>query len=224
MATEKARTEERIRAEVERLARKHARAALPAEGGMNASLLLSPRLLVAAVSPFVGVVEAERRLCAGPWAELMARHTGVRPSERWDAALIQFCGYWSHFDHDADRSAWPIAGATSAEDFAEYGRAHGLLREEPEVGDILLQFNPSRRTFVRAGVVVRIVGHGWWTPNKPYADVLSVEGDTDAQAGLGGTEVFRVARRTSVSAGDRFLRWADAGCQVEAVAAIGRAA
>lgn len=191
---------------------------------MSAIPLLSPRLLVVAVSTFVGVVEAERRLHAGPWAELVARHTGMRPGGRWDAALVQHCGYWSHFDHDTDRSAWPIAAATSAEDFAEYGRARGLLREEPEVGDILLQFNPGRRKFVRAGVVVRVVARGWWTPNRPYADVLSVEGDTDAQAGLGGTEVFRVARRTSASTGDRFLRWSDAGCQTEEVPASGRAA
>jgi len=160
----------------------------------------------------------------GPWAEIVTRRTGVHPSERWDAALVQHCGYWSHFDHETERSAWPISAATSAEDFAAFGRAHGLLREEPQVGDILLQCNPARRTFVRAGVVVRVVARGWWTPKRPYTDVLSVEGDTDGQGGLGGTEVFRVARRTSASTGDRFLRWCDAERRSAEVSVVGKAA
>lgn len=115
-----------------------------------------------------------------------------------------------HFNHHDDGSSWPVPAAAVPDDFAEFGRVRGLLRDYPEEGDILLQFSPRRLAFVRAGLVVRVVGRGWWTPRRPYVDVLSIEGGTDDAGELGGADVLRVARRVAAWRGDRFLRWADA--------------
>jgi hypothetical protein len=162
---------------------------------MSADIRLSPRLLIAAASPLVGLA-----------------------SDQSGVALLQHCGYWSHFDHQSGRSCWPIHEAATPADLAAYGRAHNLLRLDPRVGDILLQFNPMRRSFVRAGLVVRVVRRGWWTPGRPYVDVLSIEGGVDDDGQLGGAHVLRVERRLSACYGDRFLRWADA--RADEVAAV----
>ena len=114
------------------------------------------------------------------------------------------------FNHHDDGSSWPVPAAAVPDDFAAFGRTHGLLRDYPEEGDILLQFNPRAMGFVRAGLVVRVVGRGWWTPRRPYVDVLSIEGGTGDAGELGGADVLRVARRVAAWRGDRFLRWADA--------------
>ena len=190
---------------------------------MTAPVILSPRLLVAAISAFGAVVERERWAQPGLWAQMVRRQLGVPPEARWDAALVQHCGYWSHYDHETDRSRWPIPRASSAEDFVAFGRRHHLLRTDASPGDILLQYSPARKTYVRAGVVVKVVATGWWTPNRPYIDVLSVEGDAGNRGELGGAEVFRVARRMSLLTGDRFLRWCEFWQQTGPVAA-GRAA
>ena len=190
---------------------------------MSADIRLSPRLLVAAASTFVGMVEAERRRNSSRWEEAVAREVGAAPSDRSDVALLQHCGYWSHFDHHAERSCWPIHEAATPSDLAAYGRAHNLLRRDPRDGDILLQFSPVRRGFVRAGLVVRVVRRGWWTPGRPYVDVLSIEGGTGDAGQLGGAHVLRVERRLSACYGDRFLRWADARAH-EATAVISEAA
>lgn len=177
---------------------------------MTIAIPLSPRLLIAATSTFVGMLEAAKRGGPARWAESLVRELGVAPGNRWDVPLLQHCGYWSHFNHHEDHSSWPVPAALIPDDFAVFGHAQGLLRDYPEEGDILLQFNPRRHRFVRAGLVVRVVGRGWWSPKRPYVDVLSVEGGTGEAGELGGADVLRVARRMAAWRGDRFLRWADA--------------
>ncbi len=178
---------------------------------MSKHLALSPRLLVAAVSTFAGIVDAERWAQPGIWAKMVRRQLGVPLEGRWDAALVQHCGYWSHYDHGEDRSGWPVPKAATAEDFAKWGKRLGLLRTDAAVGDIVLQFSPGQKAFVRASVVVRVLAYGQWTPNRPYVDVESIEGDAGLRGELGGGEVLRVARRLSPRTGDRFLRWSEVG-------------
>lgn len=116
-----------------------------------------------------------------------------------------------HEQTEENRSGWPVPQAATAEDFAKWGKRLGLLRTDVTPGDILLQFNPGQKAFVRAGVVVRVLAYGWWTPNRPYVDVESIEGDAGPRGELAGGEALRVARRLSPRTGDRFLRWSEAG-------------
>jgi hypothetical protein len=43
-------------------------------------------------------------------------HTGQAGDVDWDAALVQHCDYWSHFDHRSEQSAWPIIATATAHD------------------------------------------------------------------------------------------------------------
>ncbi|HEY5218545.1 MAG TPA: hypothetical protein VIJ16_01995 [Gemmatimonadaceae bacterium] len=135
---------------------------------MSGDIVLSPRMLAAAVSACMGILEAA------------TREVGVAPTP---------------------------------DDLAAFGRAHNLLRRDAREGDILLQYSPVRRGFVRAGLVVSVVRRGSWTPGRPYVDVLAIEvgpedlGDAEQ---LGGTGGMCVERRLSAYYGDRFLRRPDA--------------
>ncbi len=63
---------------------------------MTIGIPLSPRLVVAATSTFIGMLRTMRR--AGPvrWAESLVRELGVAPGNRRDVPLLQHCRYWSH--------------------------------------------------------------------------------------------------------------------------------
>lgn len=172
--------------------------------------ILKPELLVSAISTFSAVIEPERWVQPSIWGLMMRRQLAVDPCSSWDAALVQHCGYLSHYDHATDRSAWPIERALQAEEFGEWGRAHGLLREDAAPGDILLQYSPTFKRYDRAGVVVRVLGSGCWGRNRPYVDVLSVEGDVGTRGELHGGEVMRVKRRLWPRSKDKLVRWWEA--------------
>lgn len=191
---------------------------------MSGGPRLEPQLLVSAMSAFVGVLESARVIEPARWDGALAAMLGIPEGARWDAALVQHCGYWSQFDHERGESAWPIPEARTAEDLAAFGTERGLLRESPLVGDILLQFNPRVRGFVRAGVVAAVLGEGAWTPRRRYFDVISIEGGTDAAGRLGGGSVLRVGRRMSVADGDRVLRWSDVLAELASAASLAEAA
>jgi hypothetical protein len=127
----------------------------------------------------------------------------------WDVPLIQHCGYWSHYDYRCERSAWPVRDAATASELATFGVEHGVMREQPEAGDVFLQWAPRRMTFVHAGIVVAVLARGGRGSRAPYYDLDTIEGDTDAHGHLGGGVTMHMTRRLSAAAGDRFLRWAD---------------
>lgn len=156
---------------------------------------LSPDGLIGTASAFLG-----RGASGGP-TDLDGRPV--------DVALLELWGFWSHYDHRTDQSSWPVAPAHTAAELGAFGTERGVLRDEPQRGDIFLQYAPRRRTFVHAGVVVRVRGRGQLGPRQSYVDLLTIEGDTDALGRLGGGMTLRLARRLWPSAGDRFLRWVD---------------
>jgi len=173
---------------------------------------LSPQLLIVTASAFIGVGEHVADHTEGGVIDRFFRRRGNATSAlpgEWDVALIQHCGYWSHFDHRMERSSWPVTGATTANELGLFGVARGVLLDEPEAGDVFLQFSPTRQAFFRAGIVVRVCGHGLLAHNRTYVDLLTIEGDTDESGRFGQGKTMRLARRLSPSAGDRFLRWAD---------------
>jgi hypothetical protein len=137
------------------------------------------------------------RLCSGQ---------DDRP-ESWDVAFIQHCGYLSHYDYVCERSAWPMPHAATAAELAAFGAERRALHEQPEAGDIFLQWAFHRATFVHAGIVVAVVARGGRGSASPYYDVDTIEGDTYADGHLGGGMTIRMTRRLSAATGDRFLRW-----------------
>ncbi len=176
----------------------------------NTHLPLLPHRLVAAMSAFVGVLDHARFANPDRWNRGLARDLGLAPGDRWDVALVQHCGYWSHYDHACDASHWPIPIVQTPEDLALFAASHALLRSQPIPGDIWLQFSPSRERYVRAGVVAGVMHRGRWKRRRFYYEVLSIEGDTGNAGELGGGNVLRIARRISPWHGDLIVRWADA--------------
>lgn len=174
---------------------------------MRAGVTFSTERFVATASGFVAGLEVAHRAESPNLPDVLARYMGVAPGDAWSVALVQRCGILSHYDDATDGSAWPIPAVATATDLGAFGKAHGLLRRDAQVGDILLQYSPVARGFVRAGVVAAILGRGHWTPRRPYVEVLSIEGDRGPRGEAGGTHAVRMKRRLSASNGDRFLRW-----------------
>lgn len=173
---------------------------------------LTPQLLIATATAFVGIgghpsdhLEGGliHRLCVA------SRIDGIPDEVGWDVALIHHWGFWSHFDHRVEVSSWPVSAVKTASDLAAFGAARGLLHEQPEVGDIFLQYAPKRKCFVHAGIVAVVCVRGLLAPNRSYVEVVAIEGDSDEGGQLGGGKTVRLTRRLLPSAGDRFLRWAD---------------
>ena len=162
---------------------------------MSAGVGFSTERFVATASGFVAGLEVAQRAEMRDLQGVLAGYMGVAPGDAWSVALVQRCGFLSHYD------------AATADDLGAYGRARGLLRRDAQVGDILLQYSPVARSFVRAGVVAAILGHGHWTRRRHYVEVLSIEGDRGPRGEAGGTHAVRMKRQLSAANGDRFLRW-----------------
>ena len=161
---------------------------------------LSPQLLIASARSLVGTGLPGATLA--PPAETT---DGLRPS--WDLSFIQHCGHLSHRDPATGESSWPIPAGISRGQLAALGGERGVLHETPETGDIFLQYGPSRKAYVHAGIVMSVLGSGRYTPARPFHDIYSVEGDTGPFGQLYGGCILRVRRRLRPGAGDRFLRW-----------------
>jgi hypothetical protein len=170
----------------------------------------SSRHLVTIAGTLIGIGANPAHHALGGFIERMqAVHaSGVATSPvSWDVALIQYSGYWSHYDFRCDQSAWPVDPAATVPALAAFGAESGVLHEQPEVGDIFLQWTPRRATFVHAGIVVAVLARGGRGSAAPYYDVDTIEGDTNTHGHLGGGGATRVTRRLSAAKGDRFLRW-----------------
>jgi hypothetical protein len=173
---------------------------------------LSPRLLIGTASAMAGIGSHPDDHEAGTFIDrLRAGMAEAGESSRgsWDVALIDYCGYWSHFDFRLDRTAWPVPRLWSAPRLALYGEGRNAIRDYPEEGDIFLQFAPRRRDFIHAGIVVAVFGKGRFSPSTPYYDLTTIEGDVDECGRLGGGVIMRARRRLSPVSGDRFLRWTE---------------
>ncbi len=176
-------------------------------------LCLSHHLLIAAARALVGTGPvadmAPTPALSGDDASAAPPSEHVRPS--WDLAFVQHCGYWSHRDAQTEQSSWPIPAGITRSELAAFGTARGILYSTPDVGDIFLQYGPSRKTFVHVGIVMAVLGSGQFCPKTPYFDVYTVEGDTGAYGRLHGGLTLRVRRRLNPGAGDRFLAWMELG-------------
>ena len=192
---------------------------LPTFIGEVPMIPLSPQLLVATATVFIGVGDDPDAIAAAAFVARLLQQVGrpelvpfsvaAHDAAAWDAAFVFHCGYWSHFDHRIDRSTWPILPARDASELAAFATEHGVLRDKPHAGDIFLQHSPSRQGFVRAGIVAQVVATRRGPDRERVHDVLTIEGATGANGELGGQQVRRILRRVTASSGDRFIRWVE---------------
>ena len=171
---------------------------------------LSPLLLIASAGTLVGLGVKGTFPEESPDDVLDADDASREVDRRSaDVRLIQECGFWSHYDHRSRRSSWPLPRGMTTQELAVFGRTRGILHDEPEAGDIFLQYAPQRKAYLHAGIVLGLLGSGRFTPTTPYYDVYTIEGDTDKYGRLGGGKTRRIRRRLLTALGDCFLRWAD---------------
>jgi hypothetical protein len=77
---------------------------------------------------------------------------------RGDAQFVLACGYWSQYEHRTRQSAWPIPLDLTTRQLAAFGQDRDVVHDEPEPGDIFLQWNPRRKAFIHCGIELDVLG------------------------------------------------------------------
>ena len=72
---------------------------------------------------------------------------------RWDAALVSYVGYWSHYDQRVCASSWPLPATADADELVQFAAVSGATRGRPLSGDIYIDAIAADRT-------LRQVRHG----------------------------------------------------------------
>ena len=175
---------------------------------------LTPAFLVAAANAFVGLGEDgdDNR---GQMVELFLREVRQPPGQPWCAAFVHHVGYWSHYDHTAERSTWPLLATASCYELGEFARERGWLVDKPVLGDVFLLHSKELRRFAHTGVVVDVVQSYGSGGDASYV-CTTVEGNTNADGSRNGNTTLRKTRRFSIANGDRFIRWVDADVERKA--------
>ena len=150
--------------------------------------------LLAAANAFVGLSDPNGDVLPGTFAREIRRRVGKPYPGDWDVALLYHWGYWAYFDYERGASAWPLLATDSAQQLGEFAAAQGIQRIDPAVGDIYLQFAPTRQGFVRAGLVVQVIGDD---PSGCGSAVITIEGNAGRFGELGGPSILRIRRTVS---------------------------
>ena len=188
-------------------------------------LPLSPALLIGAANAFIGLGENEGS-SHGSWRgglidcflrEVRAQSERESPAP-WDAAFAHHVGYWSHFDGDIGQSSWPLPATASSAELGRFAFERGVLRDEPERGDLFLLRSGTHSGFTRTGIIVHINDRGYSRTRDPWYECLTVEGNTDRTMAASGPLVLRHYRRLDPERGDRFVRWSRIAVSLAAVA------
>jgi hypothetical protein len=126
----------------------------------------------------------------------------------WSAAFVHHVGYWSHFDHYARTSVWPLPATGSCSELADFANRYSVLADDaPEPGDIYLLWSPARKLFVRSGIVLSTSRRLRYASGRKRYDCLTIDGDTTRHGSLRGPNTVVVKRTLSPSAGDLLIRW-----------------
>jgi hypothetical protein len=88
-------------------------------------------------------------------------------------------------------------------------KKRGVLKEEPDEGDVFLLWNTQLVRFAHTGIVVRVRGDGETPGSGAWFDCDTIEGNTDLGGSREGDGVMKRVRRFYPKAGDRFIRWVD---------------
>ena len=171
---------------------------------------LSPSLLIAAAGALVEgarTADGTARL-----AEQFLMGVGAGGLRRWNAAFIYHAGYWSHFDHAAGRSIWPLPATADCDELGAFARFRNALSPRmPAPGDVFLLWSPTRSRFVHAGIVLMAERFGALCSVPPRYACHTIEGNVTATGVLGGDRLTRVQRILSPVRGDRTIRWTALG-------------
>lgn len=142
---------------------------------------------------------------SGPAASTDATTT---EDEGWSAAFVQHAGYWSHFDHRLGTSVWPLPHRAGCNELAAFAARHFVLAaDEPEAGDIYLLWSPAKKRFVRAGILLSRSRRFRYPSGGKRYECLTIDGDTNRDGALRGSDTAVVHRVLSPSSGDRLIRW-----------------
>jgi hypothetical protein len=176
---------------------------------------LSAAALVGVAYAFVGFREEKATDAGGGRGQMVERFVReMRDAalNEWSAAFVYHCGYWAHYDWRLGRSAWPLPAAGPS-DLAEFAAEADAMRDEPQLGDVFVQYSAVRGEFVRAGIVLAATGTRQTytvserTIGKSYMDCEVIEANSTLTGRLDGPAVVRVRRPLSLARGDRFIRW-----------------
>lgn len=147
----------------------------------------------------------EARPAADPFQ--LERIRAVCPAD-WSAAFVHFVGYWSQYDPERQRSAWPLPPARTAAALAAYAAERdALIEDAPARGDIYVLWSPAEERFVRTGIVCGEGRLAFLRTGAPYFDCLTIDADTTREGALHGPNTVLMRRRLSPAAGDRLVRW-----------------
>lgn len=170
-------------------------------------IALTPGFLIAAANGFVGFGDDPK--CTGPMAEAFARRVRQNPQAPWDAAFVSHVGYWSHYDHRADRSSWPLPPCDRIRDLIDFARERNVLDPKPEIGDVFALWSAPKRRFVHAGIVLQIEASATYEKDKAWFDCLSLSPNVHEDGRPGGPMILRLVRRIVPFKGDWFIRWTE---------------
>lgn len=135
---------------------------------------------------------------AGQAVEAILASVGLGPGQPWCAA---FACWVLQAVHGKDLSPLPMVGGCAT--LADYAKAHGMLRTQPEVGSIFLLWSPVANRYHHAGFVIqpRLLP----PPAIAQARCSTVEGNTNEDGSPEGIGVFERVRVFTPS--DRFAWW-----------------
>ena len=173
---------------------------------MSRKVELSPILLVAAANTMLGFARNHE-----PDAELMLHEVGQPLGAAWDTAFVHHAGYWSHYEHDDGRSAWPLPPTNDCNDWARFAEAQGVLSMgAPRAGDVFLLWSKEHKRFVHTGIVAAYRNFTGILPNgHAYMECETIEGNIDPVGRWPRNGIFRYTRRLVAEKGDRTIRWAE---------------
>ena len=171
---------------------------------------LSPALLVATANAFVGLGE-EGGDNRGQMVELFLKEVKLPAGQPWCAAFVHHIGYWSHYDIGLKLSSWPLRDTASCEVLARDAKEAGVLKNEPEAGDVFLLYSKELKRFHHTGVIAEISSRRESRFDVSYV-CETIEGNTNSDGSANGYTTLRRVRTFVPSQSNeahKFIRWVD---------------
>jgi hypothetical protein len=149
-------------------------------------------LVLRVASKGTGGTEVPANSNKGPFVEPILQSVGLAPGNPWCAADVYDTG------RKALEAQWPLPKTGSCYALGEFAKAHGILMDQPERGDVFLVWElvDGQWRFAHTGFVRSVLG--------PLL-CATQEGNT---SGAGSREGWMDAQRTrQFQPADKFVRW-----------------
>ncbi len=170
---------------------------------------LSPHSLIIAARALVIMGAQDDQTFGDPPPKQPGAQPDSAPRDSWDLKFVHRCGFSAHYDQGSRTSSWPFPQEMTTAQLAMLGNDQRIMRDVPAPGDLFLMYSPPSHSFTQVGIVVAILGRGYYNRRTPYFDLYTIVGDTDETGLPGRGRAMRLPKRLSPAQGDRFLRWAD---------------